>query len=443
MEQRLTVFFNTLNDLVWSTPLVYLCLGAGIYFSLRMKFPQIRHFREMIRLLFGDRLSKEGVSAFQAFSIAVGGRVGVGNIAGVATAIFFGGAAYFIEKGLKIKPYAVLFAIITILAPGIFMPGAQTWNIVTSIKTAFGVSTAISGSCICVLLGLVIFGGVKRIANTAQILAPIMSMLYVVVALVVIVMNISKLPSVIWLIISSAFGMTQAFSGIVGVAIAWGVKRGVYSNEAGQGSGAIVAAAECSHPAKQGLVQAFSVYVDTLLICSMTAFMILITGSYNVMGPTKELLVENLPGIHYGILYTQRAVDTALQGAGAPFIAIAVFLFAFTLLMAYYYQAESNVSYLFPYNRSALTVFRVLFLLSTYSGIVNTGEMIWTVADLGVGMMAWLNIIAILILQKQGMKLLQDYEHQKQLGIDPSFDPAIIGLESSLWQKKLLKKSPS
>lgn len=418
-----------LESIIWSNWLVGLCLVAGIYFSVRMGFPQVRLLKDMVTLLVKGDASETGVTPFQAFATSVGGRVGVGNIAGVATAIamggpgavfwmwasaflgagsafvesalaqayktqqgdvYVGGPAFFIEKGLGQKWYAVIFAVATILAPGILMPGAQTFNIAQTMNNGFGMPMVVTGIAICIVLALIIFGGVKRIGKTAEVIAPFMAIGYVIMAFIIIGTNIARVPEVFGMIFSSAFGANAIFGGIVGSAIAWGVKRGVYSNEAGQGSGAIVsAAAEASHPAKQGLVQAFSVYIDTLLVCSATAFMILLTDSYNVLGEGGgAAIVEHLPEVPYGVLYTQAAVDTLFRGFGAKFIAIAVLLFAFTSLMAYYYQAESNVSYLFPNNNTAKTIFRLLFLGTTYYGVVNTSELIWTFGDLGVGMMA-------------------------------------------------------
>lgn len=469
-----------LESIIWSNYLVGLCLLAGIYFSFRMKFPQVRLFKDMISLLFKGDISDTGVTPFQAFATSVGGRVGVGNIAGVSTAIaiggpgavfwmwlsaflgagsafiesslaqaykiksgdvYIGGPAYFIEKGIKQKWYAILFAIFTILAPGVLMPSAQTHTIASSAETGFGINMIVSGIIVTVLLALIIFGGVKRIGKTAEIIAPFMAIGYVLIALIIIIINIKELPRVISLIFSSAFGINALYGGILGSAISWGVKRGVYSNEAGQGSGAIVsAAAEASHPAKQGLVQAFSVYIDTLLVCSATAFMILMTNSYNVIGEGLDKpLVENLPGVKYGVAYTQIAANSLFQGFGDKFVSISVFLFAFTSLMAYYYQAETNVNYLFPDNKTAINLFRLLFLCSSFYGVLNSNELIWTFGDLGVGLMAWLNIIAILILSQQGIKLLKDYENQKKQGLNPVFDPATIGIESKVWSEKLIK----
>ena len=369
---------DALNNILWSKALIYLCLGTGLYFSLRTRFLQVRHIKAMVKLLFGGKASDQGITSFQAFALAVAGRVGTGNIAGVATAIAMGGPGavfwmwmiaflgagsayvesvlaqvykvevdgeyrggphYFIERGMGVKWYAILFAVATVIGMGFFLPGVQSNSIGSSMQNAFGISPAITGVVIVVLLGLIIFGGVKRIGRAAEMIVPFMAIAYMLVALVVIAVNITKLPAVISLIVSSAFGANQAFGGILGTAISWGVKRGIYSNEAGQGTGPIAAAAaEVSHPAKQGLVQAFSVYFDTLFVCSATAFMILITGSYNVhLG--DGFIVENLPGVGFGPAYTQTAVDTLIPGFGSAFVAIALFFFAFTTLMAYYYYA--------------------------------------------------------------------------------------------------------
>lgn len=478
---NINTIVSTLESIIWSNWLVGLCLLAGIYFSIRMAFPQVRFFKDMITLLRSGQTTETGVTPFQAFATSVGGRVGVGNIAGVATAIaiggpgavfwmwlsaflgagsaftesalaqaykvksgdvYIGGPAYFIEKGIGMKWYAVLFALATILAPGVLMPSAQTHTIATSVQSGFGINMTITGVILVVLLALIIFGGVKRIGKTAEIIAPFMAIGYVVIAFIIIGANIGRIPEVFSLIFSSAFAMNALYGGIIGSAIAWGVKRGVYSNEAGQGSGAIVsAAAETDHPASQGLVQAFSVYIDTLVVCSATAFMILITDSYNVIGEGLAApITEHLPGVEYGVLYTQEAVNTLFAGFGDKFIAVSVFLFAFTSLMSYYYQAESNVSYLFPNKPIAITIFRLIFLGTSFYGVLNTSELIWTFGDLGVGIMAWLNIIAILILSNQGIKLLKDYEEQKKQGLDPVFNPATIGIKSEVWEAKYKEK---
>ena len=473
---------NYLNGLIWSKALIYLCLGAGVYFSIVTRFLQVRHIKEMVKLLFGGKSSNEGVTSFQAFSLALSGRVGTGNIAGVATAIamggpgavfwmwtiaflgagtafiestlaqiyktvqdgqYRGGPSYYIEKSLGSKAFAIVFAVSTAVAMGFLMPGVQSNSIAAGFENSFGINPAITGMFIIALLGLIIFGGVKRISRAAELIVPFMAIGYILVSLVIILANITELPGVIALIFKSAFGAEPIFGGILGMAISWGVKRGIYSNEAGQGTGPhAAAAAEVSHPAKQGLVQAFSVYVDTLFVCSATAFMILITGMYNVADPsvTGSFLVSNMPGVEVGPIYTQKAVETIFPAFGGAFVAIALFFFAFTTIMAYYYYAETNMAYLFKKgtNKNVIfTLLKVAFLASTFYGAVKTADLAWGLGDIGVGVMAWLNIIAIIIIQKPALKALKDYEMQKAQGKDPQFDPEALGIENAdFWTNK-------
>jgi AGCS family alanine or glycine:cation symporter len=262
-----------------------------------------------------------------------------------------------------------------------------------------------------------------------------MAVAYVLVAVVIISINFKEIPSVLSLIISSAFGANQAFGGIVGMAIMWGVKRGIYSNEAGQGTAPhAAAAAEVSHPAKQGLVQAFSVYIDTLFVCTATAFMILFTFQYNVIDPNVAggFISENIPGIAYGPEYTQMAIESQFPGFGKIFVAISLSFFAFTTIMAYYYIAETNVSYLDKDNKKPWMIWalRVLILGATFYGAIKSAELAWTMGDIGVGIMAWLNFIAIFLLRKPALALLKDYELQKGKGIEePIYDPDNSELE--------------
>lgn len=471
-------FVNWMNGLIWSQGLIYLCLGTGLFYTIATRFIQFRHFREMIKLMFEGKSSEAGVSSFQALSLALSGRVGTGNIAGVATAIayggpgaifwmwliaflgsgsafveaalgqlykikqdgqFRGGPAYYIEKGLKIKWYAILFAIVTVIATGFLLPGVQANSIAAGLENAFGVNTALTGVLIVAFLAAIIFGGVKRIAYVAQVVVPFMALGYILVALIIVAVNIEKLPGVIALIFSSAFGQDAAFGGILGAAISWGVKRGIYSNEAGQGTAPhAAAAAEVTHPAKQGLVQAFSVYIDTLFVCSATAFMILITGMYNVKPDGMDPIVNNLGDISPGPMYTQQAVESVLPGFGAPFVAVALLFFAFTTIMAYYYMAETNLAYL---NRKVKRVWseyllKVGILLVVFYGSIKTADLAWGLGDIGVGSMAWLNLIAILLLTKPALKVLKDYEEQKKAGKDPVFDPVKAGItDAEFWEK--------
>ncbi|GGF26853.1 alanine/glycine:cation symporter family protein [Echinicola rosea] len=464
---------EVINNIVWSYALIGLCLAAGVYFSVRTRFLQVTYLKEMFKLLFRGESSEKGVSSFQAFAIAISGRVGTGNIAGVAMAIamggpgaifwmwiiaFLGGAsafvestlgqvfkevndgqyrggpAYYIEKGLGVRWYAMLFAFATIISMTLLMPGVQSNSIALSVQNAFGVPVEYTGMGITFFLGLIIIGGVKRISKVAEVVVPFMAAAYILMAIVIIGTNITEVPAVLTLIVKSAFNLEAAFSGVFGMAIAWGVKRGIYSNEAGQGTAPhAAAAAEVSHPAKQGLVQAFSVYVDTLFVCTATALMILFTGQYNVINPDGGFIKENLPGVEVGPEFTQYAVATHFPDLGSGFVAISLLFFAFTTIMAYYYIAETNLSYLnrFKDRTWSLWALRLMILGATFYGTIKTAKVAWMLGDIGVGLMAWLNVIAILLLRKPAMKTFDDYRNQLKAGKDPIFKAKEAGVENA------------
>lgn len=476
-----------LNEVVWSKPLVYGLLITGVLFTLRMRFFQVRHFKEMIRLMFQGEKSPNGISSFQAIAMSLAGRVGTGNIVGVSTAIFIGGPgavfwmwitaflgassafiestlgqifkrvenneyrggpAYYIEYGIGGKfgkIYGIIFAIVTIISVGLLLPGVQSNAIASSMHNAIHVPQWLMGGIVVVILGLIIFGGVRSIANVATAVVPFMAIIYILMAVIIICINIQEVPALFALIFKSAFGLQSAFGGIVGAMIEIGVKRGLYSNEAGQGTGPhAAAAAEVSHPSKQGLVQAFSVYIDTLFVCTATALIILISGTYNVTDGTVNangtphlikdggIYVENATGKDYSgtAMYAQAGIDKAFHGSGyqfdptfsgvgSYFIAFALFFFAFTTILSYYYITETNVAYLTRnQNNQVSSVFiniaRVIILFATFYGAVKTADVAWAFGDLGVGLMAWLNIIAIWILHKPAVNALKDYEIQKK-----------------------------
>lgn len=473
---------STINGIIWSPALIVLCLGAGLYFSLRSRFLQLRHVREMTRLMFEGKSSEQGVSSFQALTMTLAGRVGTGNIAGVATAITFGGPgavfwmwavaflgassafvestlgqvykeqiakeyrggpAFYIEKGLGMKWYALTFAFATILATGLLLPGVQANSIAEGLKTAVGIDPNVTAALLAIALGFIIFGGVKRIATFAELIVPFMALGYIIVACVIIFLNIEQLPGVLKLIFSSAFGLDAGFGAIIGMAIQWGVKRGVYSNEAGQGTGPHASsAAEVSHPAKQGLVQGFSVYVDTLFVCSATAFMLLITGQYNVEGPNGVAMYTGVQGVASGPGYVQTALENVMPGFGAIFVAVALLFFAFTTIVAYYYIAETNIAYIDRHARHPWMKFvlKIAIIAATVYGTVKTADVAWALGDIGVGLMAWLNLIAILLMRNVAFKCLRDYEAQKAAGKDPQFDPVKLGIKNAhYWEQRLGK----
>ncbi|WP_431614637.1 alanine/glycine:cation symporter family protein, partial [Enterobacter kobei] len=415
---------GAINGVIWSPALIFLCLGVGLYFSLRSRFLQLRHIKHMITLMFQGRPTDAGVSSFQALTMTLAGRVGTGNIAGVATAITFGGPgalfwmwmvaflgassafvestlgqvykekingeyrggpAFYIEKGLGVKWYAWLFAVVTIFSCGLLMPGVQANSIGASLEIAFGLDPNVTAALLAVLLSFIIFGGVKRIASFSSMVVPFMALGYIIVACVIIAINITELPGVILLIWKSAFGFEAGFGAILGQAIMWGVKRGVYSNEAAQGTGPHASsAAAVSHPVKQGLVQAFSVYIDTLFVCSATGFMLLITGLYNVQGVDGAALYTGIAGVAAGPGYVQTAMESMMPGFGNYFVAIALFFFAFTTIIAYYYIAETNIAYINrKIHRPWLTfLLKLCLMASTVYGTVRTADLAWGLGDI-------------------------------------------------------------
>lgn len=483
-----------LNGIIWSPALIGLCLAAGLFFSILTRFAQVRHFGEMLRLISSGRDSARGISSFQALTVSLSGRVGTGNIAGVAAAIGFGGPgavfwmwvvaffgaatayieatlaqiykevqdgeyrggpAYYIEKAMGQTWYAWIFAVATILACGFLLPTVQSNAIGNAVEQALGAGTMvdtgmglisstkiITGTVIVLMLAFIVFGGVKRIAGFAQVVVPFMALAYVIAACVIVGMNIGQVPELFMLIVGDAFSPMAG----VGAAIGWGVKRGVYSNEAGQGTAPhAAAAAEVEHPAQQGLVQSFSVYIDTLFVCSATAFMILITGAYNVHNPDGGFLIQNLAaGVDANSpSFTQYAIESVMPGVGNPFVAVALFFFSFTTLLAYYYIAESNVAYIRRTFKipGAMMLLKIGLCSMVFYGTVRAANLAWGLGDIGVGLMAWVNIIGILIIFFMGrpaVKALKDYEAQQAAGVDKyTFDPKALGIKNAdFWESR-------
>ena len=451
---------QAVNDIVWSPLLVALLIFAGIYFSIRTGFVQVRRFGLMVRSLFAKREpGKKGISSFEAFCVALSGRVGTGNIVGVATAIalggpgavfwmwliaFFGastafvestlaqiykfqhrtgyrgGPANYIEHGMGQKWLAILFAILTVVGYGLFLTTVQANGVSSALGNSYGVSPLVSGLALAAVLALVIIGGIKGIARVASVVTPFMALGYLLISLVIIALHIDQVPAVLASIVTGAFGIKPVAGGILGSTIMMGVKRGIFSNEAGQGGGAIVSAsADVPHPVRQGLAQSFSVYVDTLLVCTATALMILCSGTYNIYGSSGEMLVAGAPELADNYVnYTQAAVDSVLTGFGGQFVSVALVFFVFTTLMAYYFYAESSIMYIFSsrkggslkWEKACVWLFRFAILGATVFGAVRETNVIWQLGDIGVGLMAWINVIALLILCPKAIAALREYE---------------------------------
>ncbi|GAA1180706.1 alanine/glycine:cation symporter family protein [Nesterenkonia xinjiangensis] len=488
-------FIEWADTVVWSPALVWLCLGAGLLFTIRAKLVQFSQIPNMIRNLVQGGSSRDGISPFQALTMSLSGRVGAGNIAGVAVAIasggpgavmwmwivallgaatsfvestlgqiykerdprtgeYRGGPAFYFERvyrhtwaGVPLKIYAWIFAVVSVIALGIFLPGIQTDTMSGALTSAFpALDRWMIGVFLAIVLGIIIIGGVKRIAHFTATVVPIMAIGYIIVALIVLLANASEIPSMLRLIFDSAFGAHAVFGGILGYAVDQGVRRGIYSNEAGQGTGPHAAAAtEVSHPAKQGLVQAFAVYIDTLIVCSATAFLILSTGMFQV--ETDDGVIDhatNLPeGAEAGAPYTQHALDTVFAGAGSIFVAIALTFFAFSTLVYYYYMAETNLTYAMrkvkstSVQRALLAVLQVVILIVVFYGAMGAEGRAWSIGDIGVGIMAWLNIVGILLIQQPAFKALKDYRAQMKAGKDPQFDPRTLGVRNAeFWEER-------
>ncbi|GAA6139891.1 alanine/glycine:cation symporter family protein [Arenicella sp. 4NH20-0111] len=485
---------NAINGVIWSPALIYLCLAAGLFYTIMTRFMQVRLFKEMIHLLRSGESSEKGISPFQALAVSLSGRVGTGNIAGVAAAIGFGGPgavfwmwivaifgaatayieatlaqiykevdegeyrggpAYYIEKAMGQTWYAWVFAIATIIACGFLLPTVQSNAIGNAVTQTLGEGSIISsalgdmssvkiitGTIICIILGFIIFGGVKRIASFAQIVVPFMALAYVITACIIIAINVTEVPAILAMIVKDAFNPMAGF----GAAIGWGVKRGVYSNEAGQGTAPhAAAAAEVQHPAQQGLVQSFSIYIDTLFVCTATALMILITGMFNVGPDSTSLIIQNVAAdtAANSPAFTQMAIESVMPGIGNPFVAVALFFFSFTTLMAYYYIAESNVVYIRRFIKipGAVNILKIGLIAAVFFGTVKEANLAWALGDIGVGLMAWVNIIGILIIffmGKPAIKALKDYEAQKKAGVkNYTFDPKKLGIKNAeYWENK-------
>lgn len=446
-------WINQLNDLLWGYVIIVALVGCGLWFTWKTRFIQFRMLGEMIRLL-GDVTSKpkgggEHVSSFQAFSVSVATRVGTGNLAGVATAIvvggpgavfwmwvvalvggatafvestlgqlfkrrqsdsFIGGPAYYIERGLRCRWMAVLFAVLMTVSFGLANNAVQSNTICGAMNKAFGFDAVVVGVVLAAMTLIVVFGGIQRIARVSSVLVPVMALGYLLLALVVVVMNIQLVPHVFCLIVESAFGLDQAVGGAVGAAIMAGTKRGLFSNEAGEGSAPHAAAtAAVSHPVKQGLIQSLGVFTDTLLVCSCTAFIILLSGLYDV------------PGMN-GIVLTQAAIESEVGSWGPLFIAVAILLFAFSSMIGNYYYGEVNVRYMTG-NRHVVTVYRVASggLVVIFGAMVSL-DTVWSVIDFCMALLTACNLVAMVLLGKYAFRLARDYRRQRRRGIaNPTF----------------------
>lgn len=467
--------------MLWAAPMVILIIGVGLLFTIGTKGVQFRRLKDMFKSVKGGK-KEVGISSLSSFLVSVGGRVGTGNMAGVATAICFGGpgaifwmwiaaliggatsfaectlaqiyktkdpngreyrggTTFYIEKGLNCKWLASLYAIFGICSSGFCMYLANTTALVDAAQESFGISRTAISIIVAIIFICVVFGGIKSIASFANKLVPAMTIIFILASLAVIVTHISALPGVFALIFKSAFNLQAGFGGMIGAAITMGIKRGVFSNEAGQGSGTFAAgAADVDHPAQQGLVQVLAVFVDTLVICTLTAVTILITGCYNVTAPDGTALVSNLEGIDAGVIYLQRGIATTFGDFASIIIGVCVILFTFTSILACYYQAESNMAlFLKKENKAAIMFVKILGVAAIIYGGLSVSQLVWNLADIACGLTVWLNLIVILLLAKPLIKTLRDYDEQRKNNVERlTFHPEALGIkgaDAELWEE--------
>ena len=464
-------FLNTINDILWTYVLVAVLLFAAVWFTIKTRGVQFRMFGEMIRLLgasgkreesgAADSDSHHSISSFQAFAVSIASRVGTGNLAGVATAIaiggpgavfwmwviallgaatafiestlaqlykvrgtdsFRGGPAYYIQKGLGKRWFAVVFAILITLTFGLAFNSVQSNTIAAAAKMSFGLSPVLVGVILTVFTVAIIWGGIQRISRFSEVVVPVMAILYILLAIYIIAISFDRIPSILWMIVHDAFNGSSVLGGGIGMALMMGIKRGLFSNEAGEGSAPNVAAtASVSHPVKQGLIQAFAVFTDTILICSCTAFIILCSGLFDT-------------GVS-GIQLTQVALEGEVGKIGSSFVAVAVFFFAFTSIVSNYYYGETNLQFI-KNSRTLIVVYRLVVGAMVMIGAVTSLEFVWGLADVFMGLMTLCNLIALAFLGKYSIILLKDYTTQRTRGYNPVYHRSTIpsiAAETECW----------
>ncbi|QYJ94849.1 alanine/glycine:cation symporter family protein [Shewanella spartinae] len=460
---------NAVNGMLWGSVLIYVLVAAGVLFTLRLGFIQLRMFGHGSKLVLQGREKTNGISSFQVFCTSMAARVGTGNMAGVAVAITVGGAgavfwmwliallgmatafiestlaqvykvkdsdgqyrggpAYYMEQGLGKRWMGSLFSVLLIIAFGFAFNAAQANTMTDALNNAFGLDKTMVGLVIVAVAAYIISGGLKKVAKASELIVPVMAVAYLAIALIVLVMNLEQVPAALAYIVKSAFGWEEAAGGAMGAMMA-GIARGLFSNEAGMGSAANIAASASpnpNHPASQGFVQMIGVFVDTIVICSATAAIILLSG------------VLDAPGEQKGIGLLQLALTNEVGGWAAYFVAFAIILFCFSSIIANYSYAESNIMFL-SRSKKVLYTFRALVLAMVMAGSVASLQLVWNFADVSMGLMALVNIAAIVMLSKVAFAVIKDYEVQLKAGKVPTFDaahfPELNGLDEKIWKGK-------
>lgn len=490
-ENSLEKLIVTVDGWIWALPLIVLIFGSAIYFTIRMRFVQLRDLKHQVHVLFRKRESEVGVTPIESFMSIVGYRVGTANIAGVCVAVLWGGPGaivwmlicslldaaisyaecalgniykveqdgeyrggsyYYLSRGLGLKKLAAIFAVLTIICVPVLTVGPHANSIALAFNAATGVPKWIFGLIIALILLWTVFGGIKRISKVATVVVPIITIGYIVCTIIVIVCNITSLPSLFATIFTSAFGANAVFGGLMGKAISWGVKRSVNSSGAGMGEAVPTAcAAEAAHPGESGLVNSFSVFID-VSVCFCTGLMILLTDCFNVVAANGKTYIhigngaismrEMAKTFTAGIPWTQNAVGTLFGRGGSIFIACCILMFGFTTVLNYYYQGETAFVYLLKgtsagVRKMAILILRLVVPAVFFIFAVSTANATWSIGEIGVGIMVWTNVIVLLVMSPSILKVYRDYQAQRDLGIEePLFDPDKVGIKNAdIWKK--------
>lgn len=475
-------FVNWANGYIWGVGMLILIAGSGLYFSARLGFFQFVRFKDMWTRVFEKGDSDSGISSFASFPTTMAMRIGTGNIAGVAVAIYAGGpgalfwmiaigmtnsavcfaettlgqlykvrvdgeyrgsGAHCAERGLGWKAYGTFMAIVLGLATAIFMPAAATYTISDAFQQATGAPMAVTSAIIAILLFITVFGGIKRISSVASAIVPFMTVVYMLLVIVVLVLNITRVPAVFSSVFTAAFGLNAVFGATIGTAIQQGVKRGTFSSASGMGEATPpAAAAETSHPIKIGLSNAAGVWLDTVVVCTATGLLILLSDTYNTAG--GYLGSGMTAGVEGGVAYVQAAASTVMGGFGNIFIAFMLLLFSFTCLLSYYYEAETSLMYLFqkPEQQPVRKIIRRILqfgmpVLVFFWGILESNTA-WNLSDFALGTTTWVNMLVVILLFPKCVALYKDYVGQMKDGQDPYYDPDKLswkGVDVELWRE--------
>ena len=486
-------FIGMLNGPIWGVGMLVLIVGSGLYLTVRLGFFQFAHFADMWKRILDKGDSESGISTFASFCTTMAMRVGTGNVAGVAVAIYAGGPGavfwmilagmtnsavcfaecvlsslyktkidgeyrgggpYCAERGLGWKPYGIFLAFVSFIGIGCFMPAAATNTIADGFYNALHIPMWVTAVVIAAIMAVVIIGGVKRIGAVASLIVPPMVVIYLLAAIVILIFNIGEVPNMVKTVITSAFGANALMGGTIGIAIQQGVKRGTFSSASGMGeSMPPAAAAETSHPVKQGMANAAGVWLDTVIVCTASGLMILLTDAYSTAGGYASQTFSELATVDSGsVLFVQLAASTVMGTIAPTFIAIMLALFSFTCLISYYYEAETAMIYVFEgegkegVRKTATWILRIaMIVLIVIYGIIPAG-LAWDLADLALGSITWINMVVVLALSPKVFAMYKDYREQMKAGKDPYYNPDKLswkGVDTALWKQINAKRISS